>query len=243
MQRSLAVYPRTQDPLLNEPPSCTCTIRDVFRHVQSPQAQNATEAGNLRAFSVNSLRAMSPAFKEHPQFCERVLQHIEHLRNEPDLLDALAAALKEHGIPPPAAAAANRSASANASPVTPAVAAATPSVGTPVGSVLADPAVKALPAASALLGAAPDNGPPPGLQRRRTEPNPNRGAATSTPAATNSGEHEGTTQHAELFLLSKERKAAAHGLWENVCFLLRLLPPMLCHSPLCMRHRPVCTLA
>ena len=143
---------------LLKPLGCVWTLKDVPCHMQSPQASNPAEAANLRAFSINSLRAMSPAFKDHPQFCERVLHHIEHLRNEPELLDALAAALKENGIPLPAAvAAAILSASANASPVTPAVAAAaTPSMGgTPVGSVLADQVIKTLPAASVVPGAVP----------------------------------------------------------------------------------------
>lgn len=158
---------------------------------------------------------MTPAFKEHPQFCERVLQHTESLRNEPNLLDALAAALKEHGMPLPAAVvAASTSASTNASPVTPSVAAAAPSIGTAAASV-AEQAVKALPAASAVPGAAPDKGPPPGLQRRRTEPTP-ADVAPSTPAPVNSGEHEASTPHAELFLLAKERKEAAKALWLNV---------------------------
>lgn len=201
-----------------EKPRITSAQVHSFCHVQSPQATTASEAAHLRAFALNALRAMTPSFKEHPQFCERVLQLTDCLRNEPDLLDALAAALKEHGIPLPAAAAAATTSSANASPVTPSVAAAAPSVGTPSASVVAEQAVNALPAASALPGAAPDKGPPPGLQRRRTEPNA-AGTDPTACAATSSGEHEASAPHAELFQLAKERKAAANALWKNVRFL------------------------
>lgn len=204
--------------------------------MQSPLAQSASEAAHLRAFALNALRAMMPVFKDHPQFCERVIQHTDALRSEPELLEALSAALKEHGISVPAAvAAATASASVNASPVTPAVAATASSVGTPVASVAAEQTAKALPATSAVPGAAPDKGPPPGLQRRRTEPTPGV-AVPATAAATSSGEQVVSAPHAELFLQAKERKAAAKALWQNVCVpLVRFLYTLLYGAKFCVR--------
>lgn len=153
-------------------------------NVQQPQAQTANEAAHLRAFALNALRSMKPAFPAHTQFCERVLQLHDALRDDRDLLDALCATLKEHGIPLPAAAAA---------------------------LAPADAAAKALPAASALPGAAPDK--PPGLaQRRRTEATPRAGdAAAAVDAAA-----DANASPPELFRIAKERKAAARALWQNV---------------------------
>lgn len=181
--------------------------------MQSPQAQTASEAAHLRAFALNALRAMVPALKEQPEFCNRVLQHTDYLRNEPDLLDALTAALKENGMPLPGAGAV-AAGSTIASPGTPGDA-----VGAANGAGVSatDQALQALPAASALPGAAPDKGPPPGLQRRRTEPMPGTAATTpNTSVAVNSGEQEASTPHPELFSLAKARKAAARLLWQNV---------------------------
>jgi hypothetical protein len=163
---------------------------------------------------------MTPAFKEHPQFCERVLQHTESLRNEPDLLEALASALKEHGIPLPAgvaAIAASAAPSVHTSPGTPAVAAGAPSgVGTAGPAAVAEQ-TKALPAASVVAGATADTVPfpPPGLSRRKTEP-VQGGSDPSATAAAGNGENEVSTPQAELFLQAQERKAAAKALWQQV---------------------------
>lgn len=61
------------------------------------------QAAHLRAFAINALRAMAPAFPEHPQFCERVLQSADALKDDPKVYSALQQALAALGSSPFAA--------------------------------------------------------------------------------------------------------------------------------------------
>lgn len=58
------------------------------------------QASHLRAFAINALRAMAPAFSEHPQFCERVLQSADALKDDPKVYSALQQALAAAGSSP-----------------------------------------------------------------------------------------------------------------------------------------------
>lgn len=58
------------------------------------------QAAHLRAFAINALRAMAPAFSEHPQFCERVLQSSDALKDDPEIYSSLRQVLAAAGSSP-----------------------------------------------------------------------------------------------------------------------------------------------